>query len=149
MRRRTSIVAALFILVACGDGLPVSTRLVLNLRAAHARWERRGTDSYEITVRRVCFCGFVEPVRVKVVDGTIVSRTVVSTGDQVPTLYASQYPDIPGLFAIVEEAATEADKLHTEFDATYGFPTIISIDWIENAVDDEVGYVMEEFVALP
>ena len=149
MRRRTSIVVALFILVACGDGLPVSTRLVLNLHAAHARWESRGTDSYEITVRRVCFCGFVEPVRVKVVDGTIVSRTVVSTGDPVPTLEASQYPDIPGLFAIVEEAATQADKLHTEFDATYGFPTIISIDWIENAVDDEVGYVMEDFVALP
>jgi hypothetical protein len=63
--------------------------------------------------------------------------------------YASQYPDIPGLFAVVEEAATEADELDTEFDATYGFPTSISIDWIENAVDDEVAYVMQDFVAGP
>jgi hypothetical protein len=149
MRHRTPIIAALFMLVACGEGLPVSTRLVLNLRAAHARWESRNIDSYEITVRRLCFCGFVEPVRVRVVDGTIVSRTVVPTGDPVPTLYAAQYPDIPGLFAIVEEAVTDADELDIEFDATYGFPTSISIDWIQRAADDEEAYVMEGFLPLP
>ena len=138
MRQRTFLAAALLVLTACGDGFLASTRLVTSLRAARARWESSGIDSYELTVRRLCFCGFVEPVRIKVVDGVIVSRTIVPTGEPVPEMYASAYPDVPGLFAIVEEAANEADELNTEFDATYGYPTDISIDWIENAVDDEM-----------
>ena len=39
MRLRTSLTAGLLMLVACGDGLPVSTRFVLTLRAARAQWE--------------------------------------------------------------------------------------------------------------
>lgn len=149
MLQRTFLAAALLVLTACGDGLLASTRLVTSLRAARARWESRGIDSYELTVRRLCFCGFVEPVRVKVADGAIVSRTVVSTGEPVPTLYASYYPDVPGLFAIVEEAAKDADEVDTQFDATYGYPTEISIDWMENAVDDEVTYLAETFTITP
>ena len=149
MRQRTFLAAALLILTACGDGFLASTRVVTSLRAARARWASSGIDSYELTVRRLCFCGFVEPVRVKVVDGAIVSRTIVSTGEPVPELYASAYPDVPGLFAIVEEAANEADDLLIEFDASYGYPVEISIDWIENAVDDEVAYLAETFTITP
>jgi hypothetical protein len=113
MRQRTFLAAALLVLTACGDGFLAGTRFVTSLRAARARWASSGIDSYELTVRRLCFCGFVEPVRVKVVDGAIVSRTIVSTGEPVPAMYASAYPDVPGLFAIVEEAANEADDLIT------------------------------------
>lgn len=149
MRQRTFLAAALLVLTACGDGFLATTRLVTSLRAARARWESSGIDSYELTVRRLCFCGFVEPVRVKVVDGAIVSRTIVSTGEPVPAIYASAYPDVPGLFAIVEEAANAADDLSTEFDASYGYPTEITIDWAENAVDDEVAYLAETFTITP
>ena len=149
MRFRTSLTIALLALVACGDGLPVSTRFVLTLRAARARWERSGIDSYEITVRRVCYCAFVDPVRIKVENGVVVSRTVASTGEPLPARYADLYPDVPGLFAIVEQAATDADDLDTTFDATYGFPAAIDIDWEENAVDDEVSYRTETFTITP
>ena len=150
MRQRTFLAAALLALTACGgDGFLSSTRFVASLRAARARWESRGIDSYELTVRRLCFCGFVEPVRVKVVDGVIVSRTVVPTGEPVLEVYASSYPDVPGLFAIVEQASLDADEFDTDFDADYGYPTEISIDWIENAVDDEVVYLAETFTITP
>ena len=149
MRQRTFLAAALLVVAACDDGSPVSIQRVLSLRAAHARWEGSGIDSYELTVRRVCFCGFVEPVRVKVVDGVIVSRTIASTGEPVPAVYTSYYPDVPGLFAIVEEAATDAHEFDAEFDANYGYPTEISIDWIMNVADDEEAYLAETFTVTP
>jgi hypothetical protein len=150
MRQRTFLAAALLVLTACGgDGFLASTRFVTSLRAARARWASSGIESYELTVRHLCFCGFVEPVRVKVVDGTIVSRTVVSTGEPVPAVYSSYYPDVPGLFAIVEEAANDADELDAAFDPSYGYPAEISIDWIENAVDDEEAYLAETLTITP
>jgi len=149
MRQHTFLAGALLVLTACGDGFLSSTRFVASLRAARARWESRGIDSYELTVRRLCFCAFVEPVRVKVLDGVIVSRTVVSSGEPVPEVYASSYPDVPGLFAIVEQASIDADEFDTDFDPDYGYPTEISIDWIENAVDDEVVYLAEAFAITP
>ena len=100
-------------------------------------------------MHRLCFCGFVEPVRVKVEGGVIVSRTIAATGAPVPAPYAEYFPDVPGLFAIVEEAATEADDLETTFDASYGFPSEISIDWVENAVDNEIVYRAEAFAIAP
>jgi hypothetical protein len=149
MRQRTFLAATLLALAACGDADPVGTRFALSLRAAHARWESSGIDSYELTVQRLCFCPFVEPVRVKVVDGAIVSRTLVSTGEPVPAAYASYFPDVPGLFAIVEEAATGADKLDAGFNASYGFPAEISIDWVERTADDEEVYLAETFTISP
>lgn len=146
---RTFLAAALLLLGACGDGDPVGTGFVLSLRAAQARWESSGIESYEITVRRLCFCGFVEPVRVRVVDGTIVSRTVVPSGEPVPLDYAGYIPDVPGLFAIVEEAAVAADELEASFDAVYGFPTEISIDGDEIAVDDEIVFLTEALTPIP
>ena len=146
MRQRTLL--ATLLLAACSDTHPVGTQLLLSLRAAHARWESRGIDSYELTVRRVCYCAFVDPVRVRVVDGSIVSWTVVPTGEPAPAILAERIPDVPGLFAIVKEAAVEADDLDTRFDPVYGFPTEISIDWDEAAVDDEVVYLAEAFTPL-
>lgn len=150
MLSRFSLAIALFVVAACGDGFLVSSRFDATLRMARARWENSGVDSYEMTLRRLCFCGFVEPVRVTVADGVVVSRIVLRTGDPLPTEYAPYYPDVPGLFAIIEHArATGADDLATEFDASYGFPAEIDIDWIENAVDDEVAYRTEGFAVRP
>lgn len=149
MRLRTSLAIAMLTLAACGDGLPVSTQFVLTLRAAHARWQASGIDSYELTVRLLCECLSVGPVRVRVENGVVVSRTFAATGDTVPSAYANSYPDVPGLFAIVEEAARDADDLDTRFDATYGFPAVISIDWDEIGVDDEITYRTESFTIIP
>ena len=149
MLQRTFLAAALLMSGACGEGDPVGTGFVLSLRAAQARWESSGIESYEITVRRLCFCGFVEPVRVRVVDGAIVSRTVVPSGDPVPVTYAGHIPHVPGLFAIVQEAAVAADELEASFHAVYGFPTEISIDGDEVAVDDEVVFRVEAFTPIP
>lgn len=151
MRIRRFLTAALLVLTACGaDGFLASLRFVQTLQAARARWESSGIDSYAMTVRRLCFCGFVEPVRVTVDGGAVVSRTIVSTGDPVPASLVQYYPDIPGLFAIIEHArANGADGLRFEFHPSYGYPVAINIDWAQNAADDEVTYRTESFTISP
>ena len=139
--RRSVFLLGLLALGACDDD-PVSP---LGLVAAKARWERANIDSYEMTVRRLCFCGFIAPVRVTVSRGAIVSRANVETGEPVPANVASLYPDVPGLFAIANEARTNADGFNVEYHLTYGFPTAIVIDWRTNAADDEVTYYVEDF----
>lgn len=150
MRVRTSLSAALFILVACsGDGFLATMRPITSLRAARARWESAAVDSYEMTVQRLCFCGLTDPVRIGVEDGVVISRTVVTTGQPLATREAEYYPDVPGLFAIVEAAIKDADDFDVAFDATYGFPALISIDWAADYVDDEIVYRIEGFTARP
>ena len=150
VRFRASLSATLFMLFACGgDGFLATMRPITSLGAARARWDGAGVDSYEITVRRLCFCFLTDPVRIVVENGVVVSRTVTTTGQPLATREAEYYPDVPGLFAIVQEAIREADDLDTAFDATYGFPTLISIDWAEDYVDDEVVYQTEGFTARP
>ena len=149
MLSRFSLVIALLVLAACGDGSIVGSSDV-TLRLARARWESSGADSYEMTVRRICFCVFTEPVRITVRDGVIVSRIIVLTEDPLPAQYAASYPDVPGLFAVIEHArANGADAVDTAFDESYGFPTEIWIDWKKGSADDEVAYRTEGFAVLP
>jgi Family of unknown function (DUF6174) len=143
---RCSFVIALLVVAGCNDGSPVGTRFDPTLLWARARWESSGIDSYAMTVRPLCFCGFVEPVRVTVRDGVVVSRIIVSTGNALPAQHASSYPDVPGLFAIIERAREQgADEIDTDFDESYGFPTGIWIDWKESWADDEIGYAVHGF----
>ena len=149
MRSRFSLVLVLLVLAACGDGYLVGTRFDATLRWARARWANAHVDSYAITVHRLCFCTLVEPVRVTVRDGVVVSRVIVATGAALPAQLVPYYPDVPGLFAVIDQARASADDLETQFDENYGFPSTIDIDWNENAVDDEVTYRMEGFAPLP
>jgi uncharacterized protein DUF6174 len=133
------------VLVACGDS-PVSAQAQATLNWARARWESTGIDSYEITVRRGCFCyPSVGAVRLTVKNGEVVSRVIVATGDTLSAQSASVYPDVPGLFAIIDHALANADAVDPLFDEIYGFPTRIWIDWKVNWADDETAYWTEGF----
>jgi hypothetical protein len=146
MRFRSCVVIGVLVAAGCGDGSLLGPRFDPTLSWARARWESRGVDSYAMTVRPLCFCGFVEPVRVTVRDGVVVSRIIVATGDVLPTQHASSYPDVPGLFALIERAHEQgADHVDADFDESYGFPTGIWIDWKESWADDEIGYRVAEF----
>jgi hypothetical protein len=139
--RRSVFLLGLLALASCDDD-PVSP---FGLFAAKARWERANIDSYEMTVRVACECLLNDPVRVTVSEGIVVSRVNAVTGETVAANLESSIPDVVELFEILERATAEADDVHVEYDATYGFPTVLSIDWQENAVDDEVVYRVLDF----
>lgn len=136
-------VSVLAVLTGCSTG-PDRDEAFL---AAKARWASKNIGSYEIVVRRACFCATVESVKVTVVNGQVTSRVFVATGDPVPANLAEYYPGVPGLFDIVEDGYDRAASISVTFDAEYGFPSSTVIDYIANAIDDEVAISATGFVA--
>jgi hypothetical protein len=136
------IVLGVLALGACDDD-PVSP---LGLVVAKGRWERANIDRYEMTVLRQCGeCPNFHPVRLTISGGVVVSRIDAVTGEQLLWYLADDFPDVPGLFELVEEAARTAHDVAVTYHPTYGFPTVLSIDWMPDHVDDEVSYRVEDF----
>ena len=52
------------------------------------------------------------------------------------------------LFTQLKDALTEADKVEVTYDPTYGFPAILAIDQIEQAMDDELYITVDNFEIL-
>lgn len=117
------------------------------LREAQIRWNSARVQDYSVVVQHLCFCGYVRPVRVTVRAGGIVSSVDAQTGEPVPS-YAT-VRDVAGLFALIRTAIDEgADRLDVTYDAQLGYPTLIKIDYISNAVDDELTVTTSEFQRL-
>ncbi len=136
-------VSVLAVLAGCSTG-PDRDEAFL---AAKARWASKNIASYEIVVRRTCFCATVESVKVTVVNGQVTSRVFIATGDAVPANLVEYYPGVPGLFDIVEDGYDRAASINVTFDPEYGFPSLTVIDYIGNAIDDEVAISATGFAA--
>jgi hypothetical protein len=141
--------AGLALLVGAGCGLITGNDDEDSaLDRAELRWSGSGVQDYQIVVQNLCFCGYIRPVRITVRFGAVVSRVDAETGEPVPT-YGENVRDIAGLFDLIRDAiAQDAHSLDVKYDATYGFPTLITIDYIRNAIDDELTVKTSEFQRL-
>jgi hypothetical protein len=94
------------------------------------------------------------PLTIEVENGEVVSITqadgvFVTAADPSYELFIS-VATVEGLFAQLDSSQNgDADEVLVTYDATYGFPTSISIDQIKEAVDDEISYQVENFEVLP
>ena len=125
------------------------------LEDALAKWEQAGPVSYDYVLTRNCFCPqqFIGPYDGSVRNGEIV--LVTYQGDDTAkvkgledTPYAEVAPDVRAMFEIVREAIKQADEVTVTYHPDLGYPTKVSIDWIRDAVDDEVGYQLETVVSF-
>ena len=117
------------------------------LRSAQVRWNSARVQDYSVVVQHLCFCGYVRPVRITVRAGAVVSSVDAETGEPAPS-YAT-VRDVAGLFTLIRKAIDDgADKLEVTYDAQLGYPTFINIDYITNAVDDELQVRTSEFQQL-
>jgi hypothetical protein len=74
------------------------------------------------------------------------SRRYADTGLPIDPRFTPLFPAVEGLFAVVDSAvARNAAKIDAQYDALYGFPVRIAIDYVSNAIDDEITYVMSDF----
>lgn len=132
-------------LAACGEATDPRVEID-GLAAARARWGERGPSDYTFTLTRSCFClpEWTGPVTV-LVKGTVASRAYTETGEPVPAHLWEAFPDIPGLFHVVEQAsAAGADLLEIVYDRELGYPRRIGIDYSFGWADDEVGYLISD-----
>jgi len=130
------------------------------VQQARDKWQAANISHYRFELFISCFCVFTEnmPLIIEVKNGEVVSMEY-KTGKEIdPQLLElfQRYETIDKLFDGIEKGFVfegtdqgPADKVTVEYDATYGFPTTINIDFIEQAADDELYLSVSGFEALP
>jgi len=138
-----------FVLVACAAG---GSELSRN----RENWQDANITHYRFSINISCFCAFRDqmPLTVEVRDGQIVHMatvdgTLVLDTEQNYEFYAP-HATIDLLFAELDAAVNDgADSITVTYDATYGFPTEIAIDYSQEIADEEMYYSISGFEALP
>jgi hypothetical protein len=130
-------------LLACSDQSPEVSGLRVEIEANRSRWLGQRPSSYTYEIQRLCFCTLESsgPVRVVVANGQATARTYTEGGAVVPSDLAWLFPVADGLFDILLDALDQdAHEIRVTWDDDTGLPVDFWIDYIENAVDEEVGY---------
>jgi hypothetical protein len=148
MKKQTLLLSLLVLaltLSACGGTSEMQTN--------REKWNAAKVTHYTFELMISCFCPFSEimPITVEVKDGKIVSMTDVN-GKAVEgefAQYIEEAASIERLFALAEKNASEAEEIEVTYDAQYGFPSAINVDFIKMAVDDEISYYVNNFKPLP
>jgi len=121
---------------------------------ARQKWQDANISHYRFHLFIGCFCVYTQdmPLIIEVKDGEVVSMQYQS-GKEIESGnvdYFQRFATIDKLFAqLKKDMGGEADKVTVEYDETYGFPKQVSVDFIENAMDDELVLTVSEFEKLP
>ncbi|WP_456441646.1 DUF6174 domain-containing protein [Psychroserpens sp.] len=122
------------------------------LNANRQLWQSSQLKNYSINERLSCFCGGLLEWNLYVKDG--VKDNVVF--DESQLLPNQTHDDVLNNAKKVEEAFNfigdllnqNVASLLIEYDAEYGFPTLISIDYNADFVDDEIAYTYTNFEVI-
>lgn len=116
-----------------------------DLAAARDKWRAATPQAYTMTLRRSCFC--------MVPDDTGPFAVTVAGGDLASVRLAGAEVDddrgmtVEALFELIEEAYAEgAESVKAEYDPTLGYPTNVYIDYSTQLADEEIGYMVSDFV---
>lgn len=117
---------------------------------ARARWAALKVREYRYHFRRSCFCfGAPGDGIVHVKDGKVVAVEELGSNQVVRVPVAGDptlYPTIEGLFDLLDQFVRNgADVLQFHLDPDLGMPTLISVDQLLGAIDDEVAYSASDF----
>jgi hypothetical protein len=116
-------------------------------------WQSANIYHYRFHLFVGCLCAFTEdmPLIVEVQAGEVVSMEY-QTGNEIDASNLQtfeEYATIDRVFAEIEaDLDGGADKVTVEYDPFYGFPTKVDIDFVEEAIDDEVYLTLSNFEEL-
>jgi hypothetical protein len=142
---RMMAVACLAVLAACG-GDPTGIRGArMDLMRARALWDARGSDDYRMTVRLTgAWVGGAAVIQVR--DGVPVSVEPVEPSNGLTAHAFQQHDTVEELFAVLERAVEQdAFRIDAEYHTRFGLPVDVYIDQMEDAVDEEHGFIVEAF----
>jgi hypothetical protein len=111
------------------------------LDAAKAKWKAKGASSYQMVVRRSCFC----PVQITRPHTVVIRHGKIARADE----NVRDFATVPRLFRIVQKAIDKkVQNLDVSYDATRGFPRAIFVDTSLQIADEEQGYGASRFKRL-
>ena len=149
-RRHLLLVSALASTVVSGCGILDPNREIENeLDDNYARWIERGPASYEYRLTQLCFCPpeHTRTYLVRVMSGRVLESRDAQTGAPPPVGYQSR--TVPDLFAVLHDALSrDADKIDVVYDPQLGYPTRMTIDYEEQAADEEAEILAEGLIAI-
>lgn len=140
-------------LAACSSGAQASGEQT-EFERNQQKWRDANISHYRFNVHISCFCAFVQdmPLVIEVMDGEVVSMEYQS-GKAIEDMNRElfdKFATIDLIFAEIEaDLAGTADKVTVTYDSTYGFPVDIVIDYVEEAIDDELYLTVSGFEPLP
>ncbi len=146
MRASTVVLAATLLLAGCASLTEISDQVLAD---AKQRWADNGPASYTLILRRTCTCvGPQNPITIEVRNMIVVSRAY-GDGTPVESQYASEYPDVPGLFAVVDQIKAQRPyEWQVEYHSTYGYPMTININYSPITTTDDVWYTVSGMIPV-
>ena len=119
------------------------------------KWRDANISHYRFNLSIGCFCVFTQdmPLVIEVTDGKVVSMEY-QTGNAIDATnreFFDRFSTIDRIFSELEaDLAGAADEVTVvTFDPTYGFPVDVTIDYVKEAIDDELYLTVSGFEALP
>lgn len=113
------------------------------LQDHHAVWTQKNLANYTYKFNWSCFCppDYTAPVQILVQAGKITEIADAMTGQKLDAARFKDYRTIDGLFDFIQDAINRnADSIQATYDATLGYPTSVSIDYIKQAADEEMAF---------
>ena len=147
MRKLLLIFIAL-VLAACSMGSQSE------IERNQQKWQDANISHYRYNLFVGCFCVFSQdmPLIIEVQDGEVVSMEYQSgkAVDNTNRELFEKYATIDRIFSELEtDINGAADEVIVTYDPTYGFPTQANIDFIKDAIDDELALTISDFEQLP
>lgn len=134
----------LLALVASGCEALTGPSQTDRLAEAVLRWDGAQQISYEMDIIRGCYCGYIDAghvVTIRVHHGAIVDARFKESGDPIEGEHGDLLPTVASLFALIADAIErKAYKLTVQYHPVHGAPMSIDIDYIKNAIDDELSF---------
>lgn len=128
-----------FVLATCGSVYRESDVSQAEIDIQEQIWAESQSDDYTLVYTEQCFCLEAGEVTVVVRDGQINQAFRTNPPNSQNQTAVTNPRTVNALFDLVRRAQAEAFRLSVRFDKSYGYPESISIDWIRNAADDELG----------
>jgi hypothetical protein len=109
------------------------------LDAARSRWAAHGAADYTMILEWSCFCPPMGPWTITVRNGRV-AAVEPDPGEARPHAL-----DVDGLFGEIARAVREATgPVDVSYDADLGYPVRGGIDWVRNAIDDEMSFAVSD-----
>ena len=146
-RRTLLVLATLSVSAACSD-LGPETPQQDELQEAKERWQSLRPARYVYTVERLCFCPEDARGAVRVtVDGETIVSQLYDDGRAVEASAVEWFPSVDGLFEVLREAFDGgAHEVRVSYDPQLGVPVDFWIDYSQNTIDEELGFVVTDAV---